>query len=85
MSFCPPLLNRYEFENLEMKCSVSTDGICRLVAAGQGMIEEEMGSEFGSVIIDDVWQRQAATDGFPQAASAQNIHYKSAEVLFLLK
>ena len=28
------------------------------------MIEEEMGSEFGSVIIDDVWQRQAASDGF---------------------
>lgn len=46
-------------------------------AAGHEMIEERMGSELGSVIIDDVWQCQAATDGFPQAASAPNIngHY----------
>lgn len=28
------------------------------------MMEEKMGSEFESVIIDDVWQCQAAPDGF---------------------
>lgn len=51
------------------------------------MIEEEMGSEFGSVIIDDVWQCQAGTDGFPLAAEAQTFHgnYEQTEIIFLLK
>ena len=52
------------------------------------MIEEEMGSEFGSVIIDDVWQCQAAADGFPLRLplSAQTFHgsYEQAEITFLL-
>lgn len=74
MSSCPRPLDRYEFQNLKIKCFASTDGICRLDAAGHGTVDEGMGSELGSVIIDDVWQCQAATDGFPQAASAPNIH-----------
>lgn len=49
------------------------------------MLEEQMGSEFGSVIIDDVWQCQACSDGFPQAASAPTFHgnYEQTEVTFL--
>lgn len=50
------------------------------------MIEEEMESEFGSVIIDNVWQCQAGTDGFPLAASAQSFHgnYEQREITLLV-
>lgn len=46
-----------------------------------------MGSEFGSVIIDDVWQCQAATHRFALAASAQTFHgdCEQTQVALLLK
>lgn len=60
---------------------------CECAAGGDGMIQKEMGSKFGSVIIDDVWQCQAATDGFPPGCLCTNFpyfHYEKAEVTFLL-
>lgn len=49
------------------------------------MIEEEMGSEFGSVIIDDVQQRQAAVDGFPSGCVCTNcVNGVWVEVTFVL-
>ena len=70
---------------LKMKCSVSTNVMCWLETGGDGMIEEETGSEFGSVIID-VWQCQADTDRFPLVGSAQTFHGTSEQtrVTFLL-
>ena len=46
-----------------------------------------MGSEFGSVIIDDVWQCQAAADGFTPGCLCIKIFHgncEQAEVTFLL-
>lgn len=50
------------------------------------MIDEEMGSGFGSVIIDDVWRCQAGTDRFPLAGSAQTFQGSSEQmgVIFVL-
>lgn len=38
------------------------------------MMKEEMGSEFGAVIIDDVGQCQAGSHRVPVTASAQTLH-----------